>query len=104
MKTRTVNPKEVVAWLVLVFAVALFSVSIAFAQDKKKKDDGKVHINIVKDENGKKIRIDTTVAEKDLPKLKEYLKEKDIDFDPSTHGGRIVIKEGGNDDGVVMNW
>ena len=52
MKTHTVNPKEIVAWVVLVFAVALFSVSVAFAQYKKKKDDGKVHINIVKDENG----------------------------------------------------
>ena len=105
MKTRTVNPRELVAWLVLVFAVALFSASIAFAQDKKKKDDGKVHINIIKEENGKKIKIDTTVAAKDLPALKEYLKEKDIDFEPSAHGGKMKIKKG-DDDGetIVMNY
>jgi len=102
MKTRTSNPKELVAWVVLIFAVALFSISFAFAQDKKKKDDGKVHINIIKEENGKKIKIDTTVAEKDLPALKEYLKEKDIDFDPTTRG-RIRISKSDDGDNIVMN-
>lgn len=108
MKARTVNPKELVAWIVLAFAFILFGVSFALAQDKKKKekDDGKIHINIIKDENGKKVKIDTTIAEKDLPALKEYLKEKDIDFDfgPGMHSGRLKIYKGdGDDDDVVMN-
>jgi hypothetical protein len=102
MKAQTFNPKETVAWIVLIFAIALFSVSIALAQDKKKKDEGKIHINIVKDENGKKVKIDTTVAEKDLPTLKEYLKEKDIDFDFSDHGRKLMIKRDGDND-IVMN-
>ncbi len=102
MKTQTINPKEIVAWIVLVFAIALFSVSLALAQDKKKKDDGKIHINIIKEENGKKIKIDTTVVEKDLPTLKEYLKDKDIDFDFSDHGRRIMINRDGDND-IVMN-
>jgi hypothetical protein len=105
MKAHTANPKEVIAWIVLIFAIALFSVSIAFAQDKKKKDDGKIHINIVKEENGKKVKIDTTVAEKDLPALKEYLKEKDIDFDWEGHGGRVYIRKGDKDkEDLVMKF
>src|SRR3954462_6898143 len=103
MKTHTSNPKELVAWVVLIFAVVLFSISFAFAQDKKRKDDGKIHINIVKDENGKKVRIDTTVAEKDLPALKEYLKEKNIDFDPTTRGRVRIMKNDDDGDDIVMN-
>jgi hypothetical protein len=102
MKTRTNNPKEIVAWVVLIFAAILFSVSFAFAQDKKKKDEGKVHINIIKEENGKKIKIDTTVAEKDLPAFKEYLKEKDIDFDPAARGKIRISKDDDGED-IVMN-
>jgi hypothetical protein len=100
MKTQTNKPNEIVAWI-LVFAIALFSVSLAIAQDKRKKDDGKIHINIVKEYNGKKVKIDTTVAEKDLPALKEYLKENDIDFDFSNHGRKMMIKRGGDNDIVV---
>lgn len=103
MKTRTVNPKELVAWIVLIFAIVLLGVSAVLAQDKKKKEDGTIHISIVKEENGKKTKIDTTVAAKDLPALKEYLKGKNIDFDTDVHGKRIIIKNGDGEEDIVMN-
>lgn len=73
--------REMLAWIVLACALILFSVSISFAQDKKQDQKSEIKIKIQKDENGKKTRIDTTITADQLPALKEYLKDLDIDFD-----------------------
>ncbi len=81
--TITLHPREILAWIVLVCAILLFSVSISFAQNKKSKSDSSIKIKIEKDENGKKTKIDTTITSDQLPAMKEYLKGMDIDLDGS---------------------
>src|SRR5258706_5299576 len=86
MKTYSIQPREVFAWIVFVCAVVLFSCTIAFAQDKKSTEPT-VHIKIEKNENGKKTKIDTTVTKDKLPQLKEYLKDSGIDLDGDDEHG-----------------
>ncbi len=86
MKTTKLQIREILAWVVLVCAVALFSVSFSFAQDKKKDHKSEIKIKIQKEENGKKTKIDTTITADQLPALKEYLKDQDIDFDADVIG------------------
>ena len=57
MKTQAIQTKEILAWIVLVFAIALFSVTISFAQDNTKDKKSEIKIKIQKDENGKKTKI-----------------------------------------------
>ncbi len=92
MKTIVHHKKEFLAWIVLVCALALFSVSVSFAQNKKEDHKSEIKIKIQKDENGKKTKLDTTITSDQLPALKEYLKDLDIDFDADMHSG----KSGGN--------
>lgn len=88
MKTTAFNTRELVAWVVLACAILLFSVTVSFAQDKNRKQEKKseIKIKIQKDENGKKTSIDTTITADQLPALREYLKEMNIDFDADADG------------------
>jgi hypothetical protein len=81
MKTNTLHTREILAWIVLACALVLFSVSFSFAQESKAEKKSEIKIKIQKDENGKKTKIDTTITSDQLPALKEYLKDLDIDFD-----------------------
>jgi hypothetical protein len=78
---KRINGKEVMAWIILVCAVILFSFSMAVAQDKKSAEKSTVHIKIEKNENGKVTKIDTIVSKDQLPQLKEYLKKSGIDLE-----------------------
>ena len=72
--------REIIAWLTLVLAIALFSVSIAFAQTKTinvENKDGKVRVRINKIENGKKVDIDTTITLTDEMDIDDILKDLD---------------------------
>ena len=86
MKTTLFQTKELLAWIVLVCALALFTVSFTFAQEKGKEKKSELKIKIQKEENGKKTKIDTTITSDQLPALKEYLKDLDIDFDANMKG------------------
>jgi|GEM_PF-1422618 len=85
MKTPTLQLRELLAWVALACAIVLFSVTISFAQDKPEKKS-EIKIKIQRDENGKKTKIDTTITADQLPALKEYLKDLNIDFDADGEG------------------
>jgi len=78
--TTTIQPREIIAWIILLFALVLFTVTVSMAQDKKEKKS-EIKIKIQKDVDGKQVKIDTTITPDQLPALKEYLKDMDIDFD-----------------------
>lgn len=86
MKTTFLQTKELLAWIVLACAIALFTVSFSFAQEKGKENKSEIKIKIQKDENGRSTKIDTTISSDQLPALKEYLKDLDIDFDADMNG------------------
>lgn len=75
---RNFNSKETLAWIVLVGAAFLFSVTLAFAQEKKK---GSTTIKIIKNENGRTTKIDTTVDANDDEAIQKILKDLDLDHD-----------------------
>jgi hypothetical protein len=85
MKTTTLQPREILAWIILVCAIILFSVTVSLAQDIKEKKS-EIKIRIQKDADGKQIEIDTTITSDQLPALKEYLKDLDIDLDAESSG------------------
>jgi hypothetical protein len=63
--TNRIQFREVVAWTTLIVAIILLSVSITFAQTKTvniNNENGKVHLQMTKSENGKTIKIDTTFS------------------------------------------
>ena len=92
--------REILAWMTLAIALILFSVTIAFAQTKTiniENEDGKVHIKIIKTENGKTVRIDTTFTVTDdmnVDEIIESLGERDGANSPSHSGIRIHKDEG----------
>jgi len=98
MKTTTLQPREILAWIILVCAIVLFGVTVSMAQDKKEKKS-EIKIKIQKDVDGKQVKIDTTITADQLPALKEYLKDMDIDFDADglgngegKHKGAMVFR------------
>ena len=97
MKTTMLQPREILAWIVLVFAMILFGVSVSMAQDKKEKKS-EIKIKIQKDVDGKQTKIDTTITMDQLPALKEYLKDLDIDFDSDD----FANGKGKNDEGAMV--
>src|SRR5262245_6180240 len=92
--TNLLNPtsmktmkKNIALITVMVFAIS-FS---AFSQNSKAKkteikqetstlDDGKMHIKIEIEKDGKSTKIDTTVKEEDLASLNEYLQSQDLNI------------------------
>lgn len=92
MKTALLHSKELLAWIVLVCAIALFTVSVSFAQEKEKEKKSEIKIKIQKEENGRKTKIDTSITSDQLPALKEYLKNLNIDFDADMN--EIGFKDG----------
>ena len=77
-----ISCREVLAWLLLTSAIVFFGVTVTFAQDSRwKKEDGKIHMMIEKEENGTKVKVDTTFDLKDRDKLDEYLRSLDEGFD-----------------------
>jgi len=75
--------RELFAWLLLVCAVALFSVTIAFAQSPapKSKTGNTVSVKIIKKENGKTTKIDTTFKADDDEAIQKIIHELDPDAD-----------------------
>lgn len=68
---------KLVLWaLALVCLSSLAFMSIAFAQDKKK--EGKIHLKLEIEENGKSTKIDTTFSSADEDAIERYLEEKGI--------------------------
>lgn len=96
--------REIPAWMTLAIALILFSVTIAFAQTKTiniENEDGKVHIKIIKTENGKTVRIDTTFIVTDdmnVDEIIESLGDPDGANSPS-HSGIRIHKD---DDHIVI--
>jgi len=77
---RNISLRETLAWILIVCAGILLSVTIAFAQDKKK---GSTTIKIIKKEDGKTIKIDTTLDSNDHEAIEKILKDLDLDHDMS---------------------
>jgi len=97
--TTTIQPREIIAWIVLVCAIILFTVTVSLAQDTKDKKP-EIKIKIEKDVDGKHTKIDTTITRDQLPALEKYLKDLDIDFDAEAYGsdknevidGNIILR------------
>lgn len=87
MMTR--HPKEFLAWIALVSAILLLGVSFAIAQDtntnnaQKKKNT--ISIKITKKENGKTIKIDTTLDVNDEAEIEKLLEQLEIENHFSTN-------------------
>jgi hypothetical protein len=64
--------------LALVCLTSLAFISIAFSQSKKEKNEGKIHLKIEMEENGKTTKIDTTFDARDEETIERYLEEKGI--------------------------
>jgi len=94
MKATTLQPREILAWIILVCAIILFSVTVSLAQDKKEKKS-EIKIKIEKDVDGKQTIIDTTITPDQLPALNEYLKDLDIDIDAESWGSEDGKMENG---------
>src|SRR5688572_9616917 len=71
---RSLYGKELLSWLVLTAAILLFACTLTFAQSGEK-TQGKIHIRMEKDENGKSTRIDTTFDIRDMEKAQEFMDE-----------------------------
>jgi hypothetical protein len=80
MKTN-MTIKETLAWIVLAGAVFLFSATIAFAQEKKAEKKNTTTIKIVKKEDGKTTKIDTTFDSGDEEAVQKLLKDMGIEHD-----------------------
>ena len=102
MKQR-IAPLEAISWTVLLLAALLFGTAIAYAgepkkdQRKKKEDkhEGKAVISICKEDNGKVIRLDTTInladeaaIEAQIPEMEDFARA-DRDFFVATLRGVI---------------
>ncbi len=79
MKTKS-TIREVMAWILLAFAMFLFSATIVLAQEES---TGKTTIKIMKKEKGKTTKIDTTFNSKDDEAIRKILKDLDLDDDMS---------------------
>jgi len=110
MKTISINSsekslrtREIIAWIVFICAIALFSATVAFAQDQKSGDKSTIRIKIEKNENGHKTKIDTTVTKDQLPELKEHLKQSGIDFDMDDENSSFAnaFSDAGNNNIVI---
>lgn len=75
---RSLYGKEILSWLVLTVAILLFACTLTFAQSGEK-TEGKIHIRLEKDENGKTTRIDTTFDIRDMEKAQEFMEELNED-------------------------
>jgi len=76
-----ISYKEVMAWMVLTFAILLFGVTLSFAQGGPAKEDGKIRIRIEKEENGERVKFDTTFAAKDKERIRDFMLTIDEDFE-----------------------
>lgn len=81
----TRHPKELLAWIALVFAVMLLGVSLAIAQEgsdkKNSKEDGSLRLKISKTENGKTVKVDTTLSLNNLSELDKILDQLGVEHD-----------------------
>ncbi len=77
---RNINIREALAWILLVCAAFLLTATMAFAQEKKK---GSTTIKIIKKENGKTTKIDTTFDANDEEAIEKILKDLDLDHNMS---------------------
>ena len=87
MMTR--HPKEFLAWIALVSAILLLGVSFAIAQDTNtgnaQKNKNTISIKITKKENGKTIKIDTTLDVNDEAEIEKLLEQLEIENHFSTN-------------------
>src|SRR4051812_34396746 len=70
-----VTIREIMAWILLAGAVFLFSATIVLAQDKKTEKKNTTTIKIVKKEDGKTTKIDTTFDSADEEAIEKVLKD-----------------------------
>ncbi len=74
MATR-INLKEILSWLVLLFAIILLSSTILYAQDVSSDANSKISIRISKEENGKVTKLDTTFDFSDEKTIERLLEK-----------------------------
>jgi hypothetical protein len=79
--TQKIFSREAWAWLVLTVAMVLFGMTLTYAQEPATKSEGMIRIKIEKEENGKKLKLDTTFDIKDYDKMQETIRGFDEDFD-----------------------
>ncbi|MCX6292231.1 MAG: T9SS type A sorting domain-containing protein [Bacteroidetes bacterium] len=78
---RNINPKETLAWIVLVCAAFLFGVTVVFAQANEKNRKNSTTIHIRKNLNGNVMRLDTTFRSGDSDGIMEVLHQYDLPED-----------------------
>ncbi len=76
---RNMTIRETLAWIVLAGAVFLFSVTIVFAQEINQSKKNTTTIKIVKKEDGKTTRIDTTFDSSDEEAVENILKNLGVE-------------------------
>lgn len=109
MKQR-IAPLEAISWTVLLLAALLFGTAIAYAgepkkdQRKKKEDkhEGKAVISICKEDNGKVIRLDTTINLADEAAIEAALKKLELGDD--FHFDLRMPGEHGKEDAFTMKF
>jgi uncharacterized membrane protein len=105
MKHR-IAPLEAISWTVLLLAALLFGTAVAYAGDPKPKKknssdrEGKAIISIRKEENGKVIKLDTTLDVADEEAVKAVLRNLDPDGD--FHFDLRMPDEEGKEDAFTM--
>ncbi len=76
---RKITIRETLAWIVLAGAVFLFSATIAFAQEKNQSKRNTTTIKIVKKEDGKTTKIDTTFDSSNEEAVEKILKDLGVE-------------------------
>ena len=74
---KNIFTKDTIAWIVLVFAVILFSAAVALAQIKNNPEsgNGKIKILLSENKNGITWSLDTTLDASDDAALKKIMKD-----------------------------
>ena len=71
---RNITAKETFAWIVLLCAAFFFSATVAFGQEKINAKESVTTIRIIKKEDGKTTKIDTTITNGDEEAVEKILK------------------------------
>src|SRR6185436_6837087 len=78
---RSLNFRETLAWIVLACAAFLFSITIAFAQEKSTPKKSSTTIKIIKKEDGKTTKIDTTIDSADRDAIERIFESLGLEND-----------------------
>jgi hypothetical protein len=80
---RNITIKETLAWILLAGAAFLLTATIAFAQEKKPGKKNTTTIKIIKNEDGKTTKIDTTFEAGDEEVVEKVLRDLGLEHDMS---------------------